>query len=412
MKHIRTFESYRTLRKEEVELVNEEIFGAIGKFFSNLFKNIKEKIKKVKGGNEVEAIYTKYIKQINDQFTKQAGVDLNISAGEVLDDKAKAKKEADAKAKPAAAGAPVAQKERFSYLTGERINEEAEPTADSKMKIETLKKKKAILDQIVAKLKQMALKEMDTVLKKMGGAAENPQLEIVISAKKDQFDLDYMNAQIAYLEKAGDTTQVPAIAKQRDAISKKIEGQFANIDKVKSIKYEKGDQVIYLKKDKKKEDYDSKKKPEEQKDIVGIGTLILKDKDKTKIEDEDGKEIDLSSDAIVGKPEASKGIEFKEGDTVVFRRDGFKENEGKKKWSELKDEDKQNEESDGLKKMLDDELVNIKKVERIEGEFFVFKGKDDKEFKKKKSEVLGLIKAKEGQAEEEKKEGQAEEEKK
>jgi hypothetical protein len=122
--------------------------------------------------------------------------------------------------------------------------------------------------------------------------------------------------------------------------------------------------------------------------------------------------MDLAPEALIGKAEAEAGVEFKEGDTVVFKRDAFKENDGKKKWSELKDEDKQNAESEGLKKMMEDELVNVKKVERIEGEFFVFKGKDDKEFKKKKSEVIGLIKAKEGQAEGEKKEGQAEGEKK
>lgn len=396
MKHIRTFESYRNYRKDEnLEPMNEELFGAIGKFFSNLFKNIKEKIKKVKGGNEIEAIYSKYIKQINDQFSKQAGVDLNISAGESLD-----KKATDAKPKE------EVKKEGFSYLTGERIYEEAD-AADAKMAVETLKKKKAVLDQIVAKLKEMALKEMDAVLKKMGGAAENPQLEIIINSKKDQFDLDYMNAQISYLEKSGDKTQIPNIAKQRDQISKKIEKQFANIDKVKSVKYEKGDKIIYLKKDKKKEDWDKltpdeKKNPTEgkAKELVGVGTLVSKDKDKIKIEDEDGKEMDLQSGGLVGKTEGSKSVDFKEGDTVVFKRDSFKNNDGDKKWSELKDDDKQNSESEGLKKLVDDELVNIKKVEKIEGDLFVFKGKNDKEFKKKKSEVLGIIKGEEGKKEE------------
>ena len=179
------------------------------------------------------------------------------------------------------------------------------------------------------------------------------------------------------------------------------------MDKAQQITYETGDEVIYLKKDKKKEDYDPKKKPEEQKEVVGVGSLVSKDGDKIKIEDEDGKDIDLTSDSLVGKTEGSKPVEFKEGDFVVFKRDGFKENDGKKKWSELKDEDKQNAESEGLKKMIDDELVNIKKVERIDGDFFVFKGKDDKEFKKKKTEILGVTKAKEGEAQGEKKEGDA-----
>jgi hypothetical protein len=59
MKHLRTFENFKTSQKSEV--VNEEIFGSIGKLFGNFFKKMGENIRKTKGGKEIEDIYQKYL---------------------------------------------------------------------------------------------------------------------------------------------------------------------------------------------------------------------------------------------------------------------------------------------------------------------------------------------------------------
>jgi hypothetical protein len=131
------------------------------------------------------------------------------------------------------------------------------------------------MDQIVQKIKAMALKEMDAILTKFGGAAANPQLKIIIDTKKDQFEMDYLNAQIAYLDKAGDKTMVATISKDRDALSKKIEGEFADFDTAKAVTYAVGDEVIYLLQDKKPEEYDKTKKPEDTTDPIQKIALVI-----------------------------------------------------------------------------------------------------------------------------------------
>jgi hypothetical protein len=113
---------------------------------------------------------------------------------------------------------------RIDSFNNFRINE-----ADTNLAVETLKKKKDILDQIIANLKKTALGEMDEVLNKLGGAEKNPDLAKIIKTKKDQFDMDFLNAQLQYLEKSGDKTMVSEISKQRDAAMKRIETELNTI---------------------------------------------------------------------------------------------------------------------------------------------------------------------------------------
>jgi hypothetical protein len=235
MKYIKTFESHRT--SKNTETVNEEFLGAIGKFFGNMFKKAKERINKTKGGNEVEAIYQKYLDLISKEFAKTAKVELNLAAA--------------ARENEGTGAVPTKKKESLDTEGLDMITEAddapadettegespATPEVDAKTAVAQLKSKKSVLDQIIKKLKDMALREMDAVLKKYGGGAANPQLEIIITAKKDQFDLDFMNAQISWLEKAGDKTESIAISKQRDAIAKKIEADYKNFDSKKAVTY-------------------------------------------------------------------------------------------------------------------------------------------------------------------------------
>ena len=75
---IQTFNSFNKSQK-----INEEvILQKIGKFFGGLFQKAKQLINKIKGGNQVEAIYQKYLKLITDEFKKQANVELNLLATE------------------------------------------------------------------------------------------------------------------------------------------------------------------------------------------------------------------------------------------------------------------------------------------------------------------------------------------
>lgn len=222
MKYVRTFESFRENKTNKVEPVNEEILGLLKNMFGGLFKKAKELINKTKGGNEVEDIYKKYLKMINDEFSKQAQVDLNITAAgdESKKDEPKGKTTSD----KTAAKTPVAESRIF----------EADENVDAKLDPAKLKEKKAVLDQILKKMKDMAIKEMDAVLKKYGGSSSNPKLAIIINAKKDQFELDVLNSQIEFLNKAGDKTLIPEITKQRDAVAKKVEATLKEAENVKS----------------------------------------------------------------------------------------------------------------------------------------------------------------------------------
>ena len=195
---IQTFNSFNKSQK-----INEEvILQKIGKFFGGLFQKAKQLINKIKGGNQVEAIYQKYLKLITDEFKKQANVELNLLATENE--------------------SHISNFNQFSKIY--------ESEADAKMAVDNLKNKKTILEQIVNKLKDSALKEMDAVLDKMGGESKNPKLAKIISAKKDQFDIAFMNAQIQFLEQSGDKTMVPQIKKQRDEITKRVESAYKEIE--------------------------------------------------------------------------------------------------------------------------------------------------------------------------------------
>jgi hypothetical protein len=362
MKYIKKYESFK---KQNSEPVNEEFLGKLIGGIKNLFKKAQERINKTKGGKEVEAIYQKYLTMITTELAKTAQVDLNVAAA--------SKGDLPAGAAPGAA-AP-------------KTND-----ANVKLAVDTLKKKKAVMDQIVQRIKANALKEMDAILTKFGGVAANPQLKIIIDTKKDQFEMDYLNAQIAYLDKAGDKTMIAAVTKQRDEISKKIEGEFKEFDTAKAVEYAVGDEVIYLLKDKKPEEYDKTKKPEDQKAIVGVHKIVELDGDDFTLEDEKGEPtIKKTGKEIMGKVDAGEGeaaAEYKVGDNVIHLKgtDGnaiiIKKNTFD--YNALSDEEKKNlDEGEAAK------LVGVHKIEKIEGDKYFFKDKEGKEFTKIKDEIIG-----------------------
>ena len=356
MKYIKKYEAFKN---ENSEPVNEEFLGKLIGGIKNLFKKAQERSNKAKGGKEVEVIYQKYLTMITSELAKTAQIDLNVAAASKGD-------------LPAAAGATTND-------------------ANAKLAVDTLKKKKAVMDQIVQKIKAMALKEMDAILTKFGGAAANPQLKIIIDTKKDQFEMDYLNAQIAYLDKAGDKTMVATISKDRDALSKKIEGEFADFDTAKAVTYAVGDEVIYLLQDKKPEEYDKTKKPEDQKAIVGVHKIAELDGDNFTLEDEKGEPtIKKTGKEIMGKVEGSKPAEeYKISDNVIYKRGKFNE----ESWKKITDDDKKKPNEGPMKDLQDKEEIGIKKISKIEGDKVSF---EDADFTKTMADILGKI---EGQVE-------------
>ena len=356
MKYIKKYESFKNQNSEPV---NEEFLGKLIGGIKNLFKKGQERVNKAKGGKEIEVIYQKYLTMITSELAKTAQIDLNVMAASKGD-------------LPAAPGATTND-------------------ANAKLAVDTLKKKKTIMDQIVQKIKATALKEMDAVLTKFGGAAANPQLKIIIDTKKDQFEMDYLNAQIAYLDKAGDKTMVATISKDRDALSKKIEDEFADFDTAKAVTYAVGDEVIYLLKDKKPEEYDKAKKPEDQKAVVGVHKIAELDGDNFTLEDEKGEPtIKKTGKEIMGKVEGSKPAEeYKIGDNVIYKRGKFNE----ESWKKITDDDKKKPNEGPMKDLIDKEEIGIKKISKIEGDKVSF---EEADFTKTMADILGKI---EGQVE-------------
>jgi predicted XRE-type DNA-binding protein len=256
MKYIKKYESFK---KQNSEPVNEEFLGKLIGGIKNLFKKAQERINKTKGGKEIEVIYQKYLKLIQDQLSKTADVDLNIAAAAKGDLPGAPGTPPAPGATASAPGAPTKESIRYEK-SGKIFEADANAAANAKLAVDTLKKKKSIMDQIVQKLKAQALKEMDAVLAKFGGASGNPQLSIIVKTKQDQFEMDYLNSQIAYLDAAGDKTMVGEISKRRDMISKKIEASMKEFDTAKVVEYKVGDEVIYLLKGKKPEEYNKAKK--------------------------------------------------------------------------------------------------------------------------------------------------------
>jgi hypothetical protein len=356
MKYIKKYESFKNQNSEPV---NEEFLGKLIGGIKNLFKKGQERVNKAKGGKEIEVIYQKYLTMITSELAKTAQIDLYVMAASKGD-------------LPAAPGATTND-------------------ANAKLAVDTLKKKKTIMDQIVQKIKATALKEMDAVLTKFGGAAANPQLKIIIDTKKDQFEMDYLNAQIAYLDKAGDKTMVATISKDRDALSKKIEDEFADFDTAKAVTYAVGDEVIYLLKDKKPEEYDKAKKPEDQKAVVGVHKIAELDGDNFTLEDEKGEPtIKKTGKEIMGKVEGSKPAEeYKVGDNVIYKRGKFNE----ESWKKITDDDKKKPNEGPMKDLIDKEEIGIKKISKIEGDKVSF---EEADFTKTMADILGKV---EGQVE-------------
>lgn len=356
---MRYLKKYETFKNQKSEPINEEFLGKLIGGIKNLFKKGQERLNKTKGGKEIDVIYQKYTTMLTTELAKTAEIDLNIAAASTGD-------------LPAAAGA-------------------ATNDANAKLAVDTLKKKKTIMDQIVLKLKTTALKEMDAILVKFGGAAKNPQLKIIIDSKKDQFEMDYLNAQIAYLDKAGDKTMIAEVTKLRDGLSQKIEADFKDFDTAKAVTYEVGNEVIYLLKDKKAEEYDKTKKPEDQKDIVGVNKIAEIDGDNFTLEDAEGNPtIKKTGSELMGKVEGKvegeekEAIEYKTGDLVIYKRDKFDEAE----WKKVTDEDKKKPDEGPMKDLKDKEMIGIKKVKEIKGEDVSF---EDADFTKKIADLLGTI---------------------
>jgi hypothetical protein len=76
-----------------------------------------------------------------------------------------------------------------------------------------------------------------------------------------------------------------------------------------------------------------------------------------------------------------KSAEYKVGDTVVYKREKFNEEE----WKKITDEDKKKTDEGKIKELIDKEEIGIKKISKIDGDKISFEGAD---FTKTKEDIL------------------------
>lgn len=214
--------NYNEFINEQNQL-NEGLFSFIG----GLFKKAAAAIRKIKGGKEIEKIFNDYLAIIKKEFSKQAGVDLELG-GEVK----------SVKSNPPASATTESYTNVLSYKDFLNEAEVAVQTGttegtteDKKMTADTLKKKSAVLRKILDLYKAQALKKMNDVLTKQGGPEKNPKLKILIDLKKDDFELKFLDAEVKYLEQSGDKVAMQKVASQRDKLAKDLNKRWDTIDK-------------------------------------------------------------------------------------------------------------------------------------------------------------------------------------
>jgi hypothetical protein len=134
---------------------------------------------------------------------------------------------------------------------------------------------------------------------------------------------------------------------------------------------------------------DEKAKRQVTLDWVNKTFLVRLDKYLSEIKNED---VDKYIESV-GKevPEAGPEGGYKAGDTVIYKRGKFNDDE----WKKITDEEKKKPEEGKMKDLQDKEMIGIKKVKEIKGEDVSF---EDADFTKKTSDLLGKVEVKaEGQ---------------
>lgn len=214
------------------EQLNEGIFGFLKKMWSKAAAHIR----KVQGGKEVQEIFDKYLGIITAEFKKKANVTLQLGGEE------------KATGKPVGESIILKYEQFINEEVGQDTNEgegegdvklsdeqkakvEKSGEKDKQMSAKTLQEKEKTLEQILTTYQDKALKEMERVLAKKGGAEKNPKLRIIIDNFKDDFRLKFLEAKVKFLENSGDKQAINKVAAERDKLAKKLEASWNTLDK-------------------------------------------------------------------------------------------------------------------------------------------------------------------------------------
>lgn len=226
MKNLYNKSEFLTIRNQ-TDILNENIFSFLG----NTFNKLKTLINKIKGGKDVSAIYAKYIDKIQTELKNKLQIDLQLQPQTVKNENLKLN-EAEAaaaaanttvNAKPVDAANANADAKPADANADAKPVDSADANADAKPdanQIEKLKKNQVAIQKIIDSYKNLAIKEMDAILIKMGGKEKNPQLASIIDIKKEQFNVDVLTAEIKIY---GDDPKAKELTTQLNDANKRIQ---------------------------------------------------------------------------------------------------------------------------------------------------------------------------------------------
>jgi hypothetical protein len=231
MKNLYTKSEFLNLNK--YENLNEGIFQFIGK----MFNKAKSYINKIKGGKEVDKIFNDHLKLIDEEIKKKIGVSLNLSAEEQLVKKESMNLITEQDNAPTVDDNTEDGNNNSNAQSNGDSNAQSSDDSNLKLTAKTLREKQKLIEEIINNHKNTALRLMDQVLQKMGGAENNPKLKVIIDNKKDEFRLKFLNAQIAALDKGGDKVSANKLASERNNLAKSLEARW-NLDNVQYAEVE------------------------------------------------------------------------------------------------------------------------------------------------------------------------------
>lgn len=217
------------------EFINkEELNEGLIDWLKGLFKKAEANIQKVKGSKEIEKIYQDSLVEIDKQIATQTKIKLQL-------------KNAGPESESTTETGTTAKKEGYSFI---KEAEEADiPTEavqaaapkEEKVNVKDLNAKLKVIQAIIKKNKDIALKKMNLVLTKYGN---NADLKTVIQIKQDQYELDLLEAEAKFLEGSEDPaakTQLKTTQNKIKELSQKKSDAASKIGKGAEAEIEVGD---------------------------------------------------------------------------------------------------------------------------------------------------------------------------
>lgn len=335
MKYIRTYESYKSPKNwDKLEPINEEIFGKIVDFFKGLWKKTTDDMKKALGDNPSA-------KKVEDWVERNIfnPADDNYIFKSIIDEFNK---------KPSANDQDCLDlvKNILDPETGALGQQGIQPLYDNMLA--AYGKDAAILDIVkfyIEYIRNKAIKDY-----KYAGGPDlkiDPKVPAKVDPKKIIIDMK-------------DTTHLPDF--------KKILLTAAQ---------------------------DDKKRKQLALDWVNK-TLVVRLQKYLEVPQTEALERYLQA---AGKEMPEEGPEggYKAGDTVIYKRTKFNEDE----WKKVTDEDKKKPEEGIMKDLEDKEMIGIKQIKEVKGDDVIFEKEDGTTFTKKISDLLGAIEGAKAEGQEE-----------